>query len=191
MQVDFLSKYLPNKLINSERYKLPRTSYYKISDRNSYNSINTNRIPIVQSSNYTETHHDKYDIDSDDEGSVTSLMLPHSDSSDTITGSVMFPRDFDIDLFYQSVFQPKIFIDDHNQRYIGMSLDMRGCDPDKIQVSINDNDLVVHVVNTNFYRRITLPSNIDGSSLCFDYDDEKTLYIKIKLLDKHSSFKYM
>ncbi|CAF4611976.1 unnamed protein product, partial [Rotaria sp. Silwood2] len=70
-------------------------------------------------------------------------------------------------------------------------LDMYDYHPDKIRVSINDNDLTVQVEQTNFYRQITLPSNIDLSSLSVHYHYDRKLYITIKLLDEYSSFKYI
>ena len=41
----------------------------------------------------------------------------------------------------------------------------------------------------NFYRQITLPSNIDAASLSIHHHHDKKLYITIKLLDEYSSIK--
>jgi len=115
---------------------------------------------------------------------------PSSSSSSSISSSTsIFPSNFNSKQFYESIFQPEILIDDQNQRYIELKLDVDNYNPDDIRISINDNDLIVQIHKTNFYKQITLPSNIDLSSLTVHHD--RKLYIKIKLLDEHSSFKYM
>ncbi|CAF3603400.1 unnamed protein product [Rotaria sp. Silwood1] len=128
-----------------------------------------------------------------DRQSMTSTLSSDTNNSDNNNNNELsvFPRDFNSDVFYKSVFQPQIFTDDRNQRYIEMKLHMYNYNPDKIRVSINDNDLIVQVEQTDFYRQITLPSNIDLSSLSLHYHYDKKLYITIKLLDKYSSFKYI
>ncbi len=113
-----------------------------------------------------------------------------TDSTVSNNNSSFLPRDFNSDIFYQSVFKPELFTDDRNQRYIEMKLDVHDYNPDEIQVSMNDNDLIVQVERTNFYKQITLPSNIDPTSLSLHHQDKK-LIIKIKLLDEYSSFKYI
>jgi HSP20 family molecular chaperone IbpA len=115
-------------------------------------------------------------------------ITPHTDSSNE---SPIFPQNFNSDIFYKSIFQPEIFTDDRNQRYIEMKLDVYDYNPDDIKVSINDNDLIVQIKNSNFYKQITLPSNIDLTSLSVHHHYDKKLYITIKLLDEHSSFKYI
>jgi HSP20 family molecular chaperone IbpA len=112
-------------------------------------------------------------------------------STDSSNDSSIFPRNFNSDIFYRSIFQPEIFTDDRNQRYIEMKLDINDYNPDDIKVSINDNDLIVQIKNSNFYKQITLPSNIDSTSLSVHYHYDKKLYITIKLLDEYSSFKYI
>ncbi|CAF0996545.1 unnamed protein product [Adineta ricciae] len=102
-----------------------------------------------------------------------------------------FPSDFNSEAFYKSIFQPEIFTDDRHQRYIEMRLDVQNHKQDDIKVSINGNDLVVHAENTDFYRQITLPSNTDLSSLSIHHHHDKKLYITVKLLDAHSSFRYI
>jgi HSP20 family molecular chaperone IbpA len=120
-----------------------------------------------------------------------SITPTSSTDSDTSSSTSVFPRDFNSDVFYQSIFQPEIFTDDRNKKYIEMKLDIHDYNPDKIKVSINDNDLIVHVEHTNFYKQITLPSNVDFTSLALHYHHDKKLYITVKLLDEHSSLKYI
>ncbi|CAF2749308.1 unnamed protein product [Rotaria sp. Silwood2] len=138
----------------------------------------------------TNEDHFQSNINSNRQSMTPSLSLDTNSSNNNNESSV-FPRDFNSDVFYQSVFQPQIFTDDRNRRYIEMKLDMYDYNPDKIRVSINDNDLTVQVEQTNFYRQITLPSNIDLSSLSVHYHYDRKLYITIKLLDEYSSFKYI
>ncbi|CAF1293236.1 unnamed protein product [Rotaria sordida] len=123
--------------------------------------------------------------------SMTPPLSLDTNSSDNNNESSLFPRDFNSNVFYRSTFQPQIFTDYRNQRYIEMKLDMYDYNPDKIRVSMNDNDLMVQVKQTDFYRQITLPSNIDLSSLSLHYHYDRKLYITIKLLDQYSSFKYI
>lgn len=123
-------------------------------------------------------------IEEDSDHSITSR-------TDSTTESSIFPQDFDSEAFYRSIFQPEIFTDGSNQRYIEMKLDVKDYNPDDIKVSINDNDLLVQIKNTNFSKQITLPSNIDLASLSLHHHYDKKLYITIKLLDEHSSFKYI
>ena len=122
---------------------------------------------------------------------LRSMTPTLSTDSDTSSESSIFPRDFNSDVFYESIFRPEIFTDDRNKKYIEMKLDIHDYNPDKIKVSINDNDLIVHVEYTNFYKQITLPSNVDFTSLALHYHHDKKLYITVKLLDEHSSLKYI
>jgi hypothetical protein len=120
--------------------------------------------------------------------SATPTLSFHTDSS---TESSIFPRDFNSEVFYQSVFQPEIFTDDRHQPYIEMKLDIHDYNPDKIKISINNDDLIVHIEDTKFYKQITLPSNTDFTSLSIHYHHDKKLYITVKLFDEYSSFKYI
>ncbi|CAF3207947.1 unnamed protein product [Rotaria socialis] len=158
------------------------------------------RVITKNNTIHKETHREKHrqrsspttTIQSSHERSDSPTSLSDmTDDSDTINESSLFPREFDADAFYRSVFQPKVLTDDRDQRYIEMKLDMKDYNPDKIQVSINNNDLVVHVDETNFYKQITLPSNIDLLSLSIYYYDDRKVNIRIKLLDEYSSFKYI
>jgi HSP20 family molecular chaperone IbpA len=125
-----------------------------------------------------------------EEDRISSSSSSTTDSAVSNNESSFLPRDFNSDIFYQSVFKPELFTDDRNQRYIEMKLDVHDYTPDEIQVSMNDNDLIVQVERTNFYKQITLPSNTDATSLSLHHHDKK-LHIKVKLLDEYSSFKYI
>jgi HSP20 family molecular chaperone IbpA len=118
-----------------------------------------------------------------DRRSMTPSLSEHKSS--------LFPEDFDSDVFYQSSFQPQIFTDDRDQRYIEMKLDVHDHKPNEIDVSINDNDLIVQTKHKNFYKKITLPSNTDLTSLSTQHHHDKKLYITAKLLDEYSSLKYI
>lgn len=213
MQVDFPSKqqshqYASPRKVNfhhdSENRRIPiqRVSinnpssyqFRQLNDtpiNNTYNARSQRSNPItgLQSSYELEQRRSNSPalsniIEEDIERSLT----PSTDHSDE---SSIFPRDFNSNSFYQSIFQPEIFTDDSHQRYIEMKLDVKDYNPNDIKVSINDNDLIVQVKNSNFYRLITLPSNIDLTSLSVHHHYDKKLYITIKLLDEHSSFKYI
>ncbi|UJR15385.1 hypothetical protein I4U23_002333 [Adineta vaga] len=128
-----------------------------------------------------------------EEESTKSSSSSSSDTDSTLSNrsTSYFPRDFNSEIFYESVFQPEIFTDDRRQRYIEMRLDVQDYKQDDLKVSINDNDLIVQSKNTNFYKQITLPSNADLSSLSTHYHHDKKLYITVKLLNADSSFRYI
>jgi HSP20 family molecular chaperone IbpA len=196
MQVEFPSKHVPNRSV------LP----FKL---NTTNDPSTRRIPIINSRDSslipdTSTYQFQpkrvtlKNIGRDRSNSPALSHITEEDSirsstpqSDTSNESSIFPSDFNSKAFYQSIFEPEIFTDGRHQRYIQLKLDVHEYNPDDIQVSINDNDLVVHVDKTNFYRQITLPSNIDAASLSIHHHHDKKLYITIKLLDEYSSIKYI
>ncbi|CAF2074851.1 unnamed protein product [Rotaria magnacalcarata] len=171
---------------NATVYKFHQPIADPVITKNSTIYKNTHRENHLQRSSPTLTIQWSHER-SDSPTSFSSM----TDDSDTINESSFFSREFNADAFYRSVFQPKVFTDDRDQRYIEMKLDMKHYNPDKIQVSINDNDLAVHADETNFYKQITLPVNIDLSSLSLHYHDDRQLNIRIKLLDEYSSFKYI
>jgi HSP20 family molecular chaperone IbpA len=193
MQVDFPSKH---------RYTLP----FKFDANNDQLH---RRIPILNSRDSSENSTYKFHSDQNSEPIILKPRRDHSGSpflssiteedsirsltpqTDTSNESSIFPPDFNSEIFYESIFQPEIFTDDRHQRYIELKLDVHDYNPDDIKVSINDNDLIVQVEKTNFYKQITLPSNIDSASLAVHHHHDKKLYITIKLLDEYSSFKYI
>ena len=206
MQVDFPSKYLRTQ---SNRYSVPVEFYankYKDLARDEHR-----RIPILQSRDSPRSVYQfrpsQYNLNRErrrpiiirdrsdspalshitEESSIRS-STPQSDDSQE---SVIFPSDFNSKVFYRSEFQPQIFTDDQHQRYIELKLDVHDSHSDDLKVSINGNDLIVQNENTNFYKQLTLPSNIDASSLVIHHHPDKKLYVTIKLLDAHSSFKYI
>lgn len=117
--------------------------------------------------------------------------ITEESTSDSSAGSTIFPTDFNSSAFYRSEFHPEIFTDDQHRRFIELKLDVRNSHSEDLQISINGNDLIVRNENTNFYKQITLPSNIDASSLSINHHHDHKLYITIKLLDEYSSFKYI
>ncbi len=190
MQVDF-----PSNRYTSSRRLNPNTENRRIPIQQiSINSISSPTYKFRQRSSlqsYNELEHHRSSspalsdiIEEDIDRSITS-------NTDSSNESSIFPQEFNSNIFYRSIFQPKIFTDDRNQRYIEMKLDVHDYNPDDIKVSINDNDLIVQIKNSNFYKQITLPSNIDLTSLSLHHHYDKKLYIKIKLLDEYSSFKYI
>jgi len=188
MQVDF-----PSNRYTSSRKLNPNTENRRIPIQQiSINSVSSPTYKFHhRSSPTTELEHHRSIspalsdiVEEDIDRSITS-------NTDSINESSIFPQDFNSDNFYRSIFQPEIFTDDRNQRYIEMKLDVHDYNPDDIKVSINDNDLIVQIKNSNFYKQITLPSNIDLTSLSVHHHYDKKLYITIKLLDEYSSFKYI
>jgi hypothetical protein len=155
-----------------------RNSFYSIdsllyttNSDSSMQSLHDKLVPVRSIKN----DHDRY--------SVSSSSISRSEK--------LLPSDFNTNNFYRSRFHPKVFTDKRNRAYIEMKLDVHPHKPDNIQTSVNDTDLIVHAIGTQFYEQITLPSNIDFSTLKFFYQHDGYLYITIKLLDEHSSFKYM
>ena len=190
MQVEFPSKHLPykpNTTIDQLARRIPiinpRDSSH-ISNNSTYQfqpkRVTRKNIARDRSASPALSH-------ITEEDSIRS-STPQSDASDE---SSIFPSDFNTKAFYESIFEPEIFTDGRHQRYIELKLDVHEYNPDDIQVSINGNDLVVHVDKTNFYKQITLPSNIDAASLSIHHHHNKKLYITIKLLDEYSSIKYI
>ncbi|CAF1363087.1 unnamed protein product [Adineta steineri] len=194
---------------NNEAYKSPEPTDNPIIDKNAniykkivkkvHRRLATPTVG-VQSSQDTHHHHHHHSV----RPVLSSIMeedhtvLSSSSSSSSITNSIIsnndsssFPPGFDSNVFYQSEFQPQIFTDDRNQRYIDMKLDVLDYKPTDLTVSINDNDLIIQGINTNFYKQITLPSNTDLPSLTLEYRRDQKLYITAKLLDEYSSFKYI
>lgn len=211
MQVDFPSKYHRNQF---NRQPVPVEFYankYKNLSRNDHR-----RIPIVQfrdssftpsksvyqfrPSYYSRNRERRRPImirdrsgspalsNITEESTVETSSTSQTDSSQE---STIFPADFNSNVFYRSEFRPEIFTDDQHQRYIELKLDVQDSHSDDLKVAINGNDLIVQNEKMNFYKQITLPSNIDSSSLAIHHHHDKKLYITIKLLDKHSSFKYI
>ena len=146
----------------------------------------TNRIDDYFQSNVNSSRRVKMLSSTSSSSSSSSSPSSYNDSDSSI-----LPRDFNSHVFYRNIFQPEILTDNHHQRYIEMKLGMHVYNPDKIKVSINNNDLVVQVEETNFSERIALPTNIDASSLSFHHDDDGKLYITIKLLNENSSIIYV
>ena len=194
MQVDFPSKYHRTQPKPVEHY----AQKYK----------NLSRVPILQSrdsssmpSRSTYQFHPTRSgprrrpvIIRDRSGSpgLSSITEESTTSQSEVSeGSTIFPADFNSNAFYRSEFQPEIFTDDQQRRFIELKLDVQDSHSEDLKVSINGNDLIVRNEKTNFNKQITLPSNIDASSLSINHHHDQKLYITIKLLDEHSSFKYI
>jgi HSP20 family molecular chaperone IbpA len=172
-------------------YKFPQSMNNKSSTYDEQTTVETHR----RRSSPTTGLQSSYNIEHHRSTSPALSHIAEEESDRSLTpsshDSSIFPQDFNSEIFYQSVFQPEIFTDDRHQRYIELKLDVHDYNPDDMKISINDNDLIVQVEKSNFYKKITVPSNIESTSLTVHHHHDKKLYITIKLLDEHSSFKYI
>ena len=120
---------------------------------------------------------------SPDRSSISSV-----DSAPMVRSSHLFPSDFDLDEFYRSAFQPRINVD---ERQIEMKLKINSLNPNDLQVSIENNELIVFHPHRSFERRVRLPSNVDPPTLKVRFDPSGHALFRVKFRENYSADRYL
>lgn len=136
IQIDFPSRFAQRLVLGSSNYSKPRLVQ-------TIESKLDTKVPIRYRSR-----------------SGTPVTIIRTASTDSTVG--VFPSDFNFDEFYRSSFQPPVNFD---EKKIEMTLKIDSIDPDDLQISIENGELIVSHRDRSFCRQILLPSNIDAKTL--------------------------